>query len=484
MTEQRSILERYPDYECVIGIEVHVQLNTASKIFCSCANKPSQEPNTTICQICAGYPGTLPVLNEQVVHSAILAGLGTNCEITAESYFARKHYFYPDLPKGYQITQGDTPICTNGYVPIRLADGSIKNIRLMRIHIEEDAGKNIHAPATAESFVDLNRAGTPLLEIVTLPDISNAAEAKAYLKALRQIIVYLGISSGNMQEGAFRADTNISIRRKGDPKLGTRVELKNINSFKYIGDAIEYELGRQIELLESGQKIKQETRLWDQQITKVMRSKEDAADYRYFPEPDLPPIITAQSDIDAIKKSMPELPYKKFERFIEQYGVSAYEAEILLDEPSVAYYFEEASKLTSSKQLKNWIIRDLLAHLKESNTTIDQSRMTPKRIAQLMDLLEKGTINNRAGQEIFAKVLETDQEPADLVVSLGLQQMGNAAELETIIKEIVAQNPSQAADFKAGKEKLFGYFVGLAMAKTQGKGNPKMIQELLKKYLA
>jgi aspartyl-tRNA(Asn)/glutamyl-tRNA(Gln) amidotransferase subunit B len=483
MAEQRSILERYPDYECVIGIEVHVQLNTASKIFCSCANKPSQEPNSTICQICAGYPGTLPVLNKEVVHNAILAGLATNCEITSESYFARKHYFYPDLPKGYQITQSDTPICTNGSVSIRLPDGSLKKIRLMRIHIEEDAGKNIHA-TTGESFVDLNRAGTPLLEIVSQPDISNATEAKAYLKALRQIIVYLGISSGNMQEGAFRADTNISIRRKGDPKLGTRVELKNINSFKYIGDAIEYEIGRQIEVLESGQKVKQETRLWDQQTTKAMRSKEDAADYRYFTEPDLPPIISKLFNIEAIKAAMPELPHARFERFMQEYGVSAYEAEILLDEPAIAHYFEAAAKLTSSKQLKNWIIRDLLAHLKESNTAIEHSKMTPARIAQLMDLLESSTINNRAAQEIFAEVLKSDKDPKVLVKELGLEQMDNAAELEAIIKELIAQNPGQTAEYKAGKQKLFGYFVGLAMAKTQGKGNPKTIQELLKKHLA
>ena len=305
-----SILQQYPEYEVNIGIEVHVQLNTKTKIFCLCANEVAQQPNTNICQICVGYPGVLPVLNNQVVNFAILAGLGTQSQITPVSIFARKHYFYPDLPKGYQITQHTEPICTEGKINIRLEDGSIKTIRLIRIHIEEDAGKNIHSPFSNESFVDLNRAGTPLLETVSYPDISSSYEAKEYLKNLRSIVQYLGICSGNMEDGAFRADTNISVRKKTAKELGTRCELKNINSFKFIGDAIEYEIERQITILEEGGKIVQQTRLWDEKNRKtiVMRSKEEAADYRYFPDPDLPLIEVTETKIEEMRAQLPEVP--------------------------------------------------------------------------------------------------------------------------------------------------------------------------------
>lgn len=411
MADYPSVLQRYPEYECTIGIEVHVQLNTKTKIFCGCSNAPVQEPNTNICQICSGYPGTLPVLNREVVHRAILAGLGTNCTVAPLSEFARKHYFYPDLPKNYQITQNDKPICKEGHVIIRLPDGTKKNIRLIRIHMEEDAGKNIHAGHTNESFVDLNRAGTPLLEIVSYPDISNALEAKAYLKALRLIVVYLQISTGNMQEGSFRADTNVSVRKKGDPKLGTRAELKNINSFKFIGDAIEYEIERQIELLESGQKVKQETRLWDTQkhSTKSMRSKEEAADYRYFPDPDLPAVCIDQQTIDVCKASMPELPEQRFERYCTQLGVSPYEADILIEDPELCDYFEQAHRFTTSKSLVNWILRDLMALLKEEKIALNECKVTPQKLASLVDLLDNGVINNKAAQEVFALVAQTEK---------------------------------------------------------------------------
>lgn len=481
-----SVLDNYPDYALNIGIEVHVQLNTNSKIFCASSNEQSKEPNICICNVCAGYPGVLPVLNKKVVDYAILASLGTNSKINPVCSFARKHYFYPDLPKGYQTTQGTDPICQEGHIPIRLEDGSIKNIRLIRIHMEEDAGKNIHAQGTNESFVDLNRAGTPLLEIVSYPDIESTYEAKAYLKALHQIVTYLGICSGNMEEGAFRADTNISVRKKDSTKLGTRCELKNINSFKFIGDAIEYEIERQIDVVESGGTVDQETRLWDttQKISKVMRSKEEAADYRYFPDPDLPLLKIDDAWIDRIKQLLPELPYDKFIRFTNDIGLSAYEAEILIDNKDLANYFEQAHALTKSKHLINWILRDLMGYLKEHKLELHQCKISPALIAELIQLLDNGTINGAAAKEVFEIIAQTGQSPASVVKEKGLEQIGSSDELEAIVKNIVAKNPAQVEQYKSGKDKMFGFFVGLAMKETQGKGNPQIIQELLKKYLS
>lgn len=480
-----SVLDKYPEYALNIGIEVHVQLNTKSKIFCSSSNQQCKEPNVCICDICAGYPGVLPVLNKKVVDYAILAALATNSYISNICSFARKHYFYPDLPKGYQITQGSEPICQDGYIPIRLEDGSIKKINLIRIHMEEDAGKNIHATGN-ESFVDLNRAGTPLLEIVSYPDITSTYEAKVYLKAIHQIVTYLGISTGNMDEGAFRADTNISVRKKDNEELGTRCELKNINSFKFIGDAIEYEIERQIELLESGGTVDQETRLWDttKKISKTMRSKEEAADYRYFPEPDLPLVEINDEWISRVEKLLPELPQEKFVRLTDEVGLSPYEAEILVDNKELADYFEKARALTQSKHLINWILRDLMGYLKEHKLELAQCKITPERMAQLIDLLDNGTINAAAAKEVFEIVAQTRQAPADLVKEKGLEQIGSVEELEVIVKEIVANNPAQVEQYKSGKDKMFGFFVGQAMKKTQGKGNPKIIQELLKKHLS
>lgn len=485
MSEQKSILEQYPDYEVVIGMEVHVQLTTKSKIFCLCSNEPTKEPNKNICQICSGYPGVLPVLNKQVVDYAIMAGLATNCKITKLSEFDRKHYFYPDLPKGYQITQNDKPICTEGIVTIRLEDGSKKNIRLNRIHMEEDAGKNIHA-TDHESFVDLNRAGTPLLEMVTYPDISSAYEARTYLKTLRAIVQYLHICSGNMEEGAFRADTNISVRKKGDPKLGTKVELKNINSFKFISDAIEYEIERQITALQDGEKIIQETRLWDtkNRVTIPMRSKEEAADYRYFKEPDLPLIEINEEWIKRAQEMLPELPGQKFERFVEDMGLSPYEAGILVEDLELANYFDQASQHTSSKNLINWILRDVMGYVKEHKVSLAGFKVTPEKIAQIVDLIDTSVINNQSAKEIFEYSAKNGGNPAELVKELGLEQIGSQEELEKIVLAIIQENPDKVAQYKAGKEKLFGFFVGQSMQKTKGKGNPQILQELLKKHLA
>lgn len=483
--EKISILEQYPNYEVNIGIEVHVQLITKSKIFCTCKNKVTENQNSQICQVCSGYPGVLPILNKEVVSKAILVGLATNSEITPISVFARKHYFYPDLPKNYQITQDQLPICKNGTVEIRLKDGTKKTIRLMRIHMEEDAGKNMHSALSDESFVDLNRAGTPLLEIVSLPDISNSEEAREYLKTLRLMVQYLNVCTGNMEEGAFRGDTNISVRKKGQKELGTKCELKNINSFKYISDAIEYEIERQITTLEQGGKIRQETRLWDEKNrqTVVMRSKEEAADYRYVEDPDLPLIEVSNEWKERIKAQLPELPNQKFDRLVKEIGLSEYEADILINDLKLANYFEQANKINSSQQTINWILRDVMGYLKENNETLIEFKVTPEKLAKIIELLENGKINNHAAKEIFEEIAKTGKVPEDIVTEKGLEQIGSEKELEKIILEIIKENPKQVAELQSGKDRLFGFFVGQAMQKTKGKGNPNVIQDLLKKYL-
>ena len=480
-----SVLAKYPDYEVNIGIEVHVQLNTKSKIFCSCRNGVSEEQNTQICQICSGYPGVLPVFNKEVANKAILAGLATNCTINEISLFARKHYFYPDLPKNYQITQADQPTCTEGFIEIKLEDGSFKKIRLIRIHIEEDAGKNLHSQMSDESFVDLNRTGTPLLEIVSYPDISSSYEAKEYLKTLRNIVEYVGICSGNMEEGAFRADTNISVRKKGAAKMGTRCELKNINSFKFIGDAVEYEIERQIELIESGGKVRQETRLWDEKNgrTIAMRSKEEAADYRYLLDPDLPILKIDKNWIDEIKSILPELPNQKLNRLTKELGLTEYEAEILVNDRELAAYFEQAHKIHPIKQIINWILRDICGLVKDSKIPVSACKVTPEKLAEIVKMLEENKINNHAAKEVFEAVAQSGEEPAKIVKDRGLEQIGSVDELEAIVKEIVEQNPALVAEYKSGKDRVFGFFVGQAMQKTKGKGNPKLLQDLFKKYL-
>lgn len=485
MEKTRSVLDRYPEYRMDIGIEVHVQLNTKSKIFCSCSNAQTDTPNKNICPVCSGYPGVLPVLNRQVVESAVMAGLGTACDIQEISEFDRKHYFYPDLPKNYQITQNDRPICRNGHVMIRLEDGTTKKIRINRIHIEEDAGKNMHSDMTHESYVDLNRTGTPLLEIVTEPDIENAEEAKAYLKTLRAIMQYLGISTCNMEEGSFRADTNISVRKRNSEKLGTRCELKNINSFKFIGDAIEYEAERHIETIERGEKILQQTRLWDSKNRKSlsMRSKEDLADYRYFTDPDLSLVEVSQETIDRIAAELPELPFAKFNRYKEEFSLSDYEAEIITSDLSLTRYFEELMERYPGKSSVNWLLRDVLGCIKEQKQLIDECKVTPHKLAAIVKMLEEGVINNKAAKEIFDIVAQDGGEPEEIVAEKGLKQIGSTDELEAIAKQIVAENPQLVEQYKGGKQNLFGFFVGACMKATQGKGNPKVFQDILKRLL-
>ncbi len=485
MVHTESFLDRYPEYEVTIGIEVHVQLTTATKIFCSCATQVGLEPNTSICQVCAGHPGSLPVLNERVADYAILLGLGTHSVIAEQSYFDRKHYFYPDLPKGYQITQQFQPICTEGKVLIRLSDGSEKTIRLNRIHIEEDAGKNVHATGGNESFVDLNRAGTPLLEVVSYPDISSAHEARLYLKALRGMVQYLGICTGNMEEGAFRADTNISVKKKGATALGTKCELKNINSFKFISDAIEYEIERQITLLENGGKVLQETRLWDTKngCTVVMRTKEEAADYRYFPDPDLMPLTIDRSWIERMRNSLPELPYDKLKRFMSL-GLTAAEAEILIDNPDIAAFFDAAQPLTQSKQLINWILRDLMGYLKDHKIKLADTQLTPQNCADLVSLVHQGAINTSVARDLFVEIVSTGVPVGQLVKERGLEQSLSEDQLHAMVLAVMAEHPDEVAQYRMTQnQRMLGFFVGKVVAKTAGKGNPKIINDLVRKLL-
>ncbi len=484
-TNDFGTLEKYPEYRMDIGIEVHIQLKTKSKIFCSCSNELSDQQNKNICQICAGYPGVLPVLNHQVVEYAIMAGLGTNCQISLNSEFDRKHYFYPDLPKNYQITQNNFPICKNGYVMIRLDDGSEKKIRINRIHIEEDAGKNTHSDLTGESYVDLNRTGTPLLEIVTEPDIENAAEAKAYLKALRLIAQYAGISDCNMEEGSFRADTNLSVRKKNSETLGTRCELKNINSFKFIADAIEYESERQILALQAGEKIRQETRLWDSKNRKSlpMRSKEDLADYRYCTDPDLSLVKVTSEHIATVQKTLPEMPYTKFHRYIKEWNLSAYEADVIVSEQPFTVYFEQAMNLYPKKSIVNWFLRDVIGLINEEKINLDDCKVTPEKLANIVQMLDENIINNAAAKEVFETVAKTGTNPQDIVEQKGLKQIGSVEELEKIVLQVLQENPALVDQYKSGKQNVFGFFVGTCMKASGGKGNPKIMQELLKKHL-
>ncbi len=485
MTRPDSILAHYPDYEATIGIEVHVQLATATKIFCSCPNQFGNQPNTNICPVCVGHPGTLPVLNKRAVDYAILAGLATNCSITPTSDFARKHYMYPDLPKNYQITQADLPICTEGYLTIQDESGVEKRIRLIRIHMEEDAGKNIHADG-GKSLVDLNRAGAPLIEIVSYPDISSAYQARAYLTQLHTIVQYLGISNANMEEGSFRADVNVSVKKKTATQLGKRVELKNINSFKFIVNAIEYEIERQIELLESGGTVKQETRLWDNKKnqTDFMRTKEDAQDYRYITDPDLIFLDIDDAWIARLKQQLPELAQAKAIRFAHEYALSGNEIAILVESRTLAHFYEETVKLSNLAKIScNWILRDLLSYLKEHKLDITQSPISPRQLADLVTELHKGTINSKVAQEIFLDMATTGKDALTIIKEKNLTQIGSQAELEAVVKQIIDQNADNVALYQAGNAKIFTFFIGQAMKATQGKANPQILASLFKQRL-
>lgn len=481
-----NILEKFPEYEATIGIEVHTQLKTKSKIYCSCPNKFGAKQNTNICPICTGQPGTLPVLNKKAVDFAIMLGLAANCKIQQQSDFARKHYIYPDTPKNYQITQGEFPICLEGFIPIELSNnGSTKKINLERIHIEEDAGKMIHGKNN-ESLVDLNRSGTPLLEIVSKPEIKNSFEAKAYLMRLQTILRYLGISNANMEEGSFRADVNVSIKKKTDKNLGTKVEVKNINSFKFVGQAIEFEIERQINKILKNEKISQETRTWNtkKHETVFMRSKEEAQDYRYFTDPNMPVIEVDQNWIDDIRKQIPELPHEKLARLQKDYKLTFDEAAILIEDIELTKFFEETVNIINlPKQICNWLLRNVLGYLKAEKTTLKQSKITPQNFAQLIQEIDKGTINTKVAQEVFEALAKSGKNPIDIIKEKGLEQVNDKKELEKIVLKIINDNTDQKTKYLAGNERLIKFFVGQAMKETKGKGNPVIIQKLYEKHL-
>lgn len=474
------------EFEPVIGLEVHAQLKTKTKIFCGCSTAFGAPPNTHVCPVCLGMPGVLPVLNRTVVEYAIRMALATHCTITRESRFARKNYFYPDLPKGYQISQYELPIAEHGYAEIALSDGTIRRIGITRIHMEEDAGKSTHDPLRPVSLVDYNRTGVPLLEIVSEPDLRTPEEAGAYLRQLRSILRYLDISDGNMEEGSFRCDANVSVRLKGSTVLGTRTELKNINSFRYVEKAIAFEIERQVEVIREGGKIIQETRLWDSAKNRTfsMRGKEEAHDYRYFPDPDLVPLVIDDAWIASAEKDLPELPDRRRARFIEQYGLPEYDADVLTASREIADYFEAcAGAIKTPKLASNWIMGELMGLLNTGGKSIDQSPISAAHLAELIRLIEDGVISGKIAKTVFGEMAATQKSPKAIVEEKGLLQVSDTSAIEEIIDRIIAANPGEVEKYRGGNTKLIGFFVGQVMKETKGKANPQMVNELLKKKL-
>lgn len=472
------------EFEPVIGLEVHAQLLTKSKIFSSASTKFGSEPNSQVTPVCLGMPGVLPVFNKRALEYAIRAGLATNCEINGESRFARKNYFYPDLPKGYQISQYDMPLCQFGKLEVKCKD-YIKTVRITRIHLEEDAGKLIHEHSETDSYVDLNRAGVPLIEIVSEPDIGTSEEAVEYVKKLRNILKYIGVCDGNMEEGSLRCDANVSVRPKGDNKLGTKAEIKNINSFRFIQKAIDYEIQRQILNIQNGEKIVQETRLFDSEkgITFSMRSKEEAHDYRYFPDPDLLPVLVDKEYIKKVKDSLPELPDQKLKRFTEELELSKNDAEILTSSKPLSDYFEKClNYFNKPKVLSNWIVNELLSVLGDEDE-INNFTVHPEELTKLLQLIDTGKINGKIAKEIFPEMISSGNSAEIIVEKKNLSQITDQSEIETVIKKIIEANPKEAARYKDGEEKLLGFFVGQTMKETKGKANPKIVNEILKKLL-
>lgn len=474
------------EWEAVIGLEVHAQLATKSKIFSGAANSFGQEPNTQACAIDLGFPGMLPVLNEAAINMAVKFGLATNSTIAKKSVFARKNYFYPDLPKGYQISQFEEPIVTNGYLNIVTKDNRQKKIRITRAHLEEDAGKSLHEDFHGSTGIDLNRAGTPLIEIVSEPDLSSAAEAISYLKKLHSLVKYIDICDGNMQEGSFRCDANVSVRPKGHNTLGTRVEIKNLNSFKFIEKAINYEIDRQIQAINNNEKIFQETRLYDvnKNITKIMRSKENSNDYRYFPDPDLLPVYLDEKFINNIKASLPELAQQKSERFIKQYSLSEYEANLLTSTRDLANFYENTIKHANQPKLTaNWIIGELLAALNKYDLEINDSPITPNILGKLITRIADNTISGKIAKSVFEIAWETHADPDVIIKEHNLIQVTDQTAIEQLIQQIINNFPEQTAEYRAGKDKLFGFFVGQVMKQSKGKANPDLVNQLLKQKL-
>ncbi len=474
-------------YKTVIGLEVHAQLNTESKIFCSCSTEFGAAANTHACPVCMGLPGVLPVLNKKVLEKAILAGLATDCSISEYSKFDRKNYFYPDLPKAYQISQFDKPICKSGKIRVKSGEG-FKDIRLNRIHLEEDAAKNVHPEDASKnySYVDFNRSGTPLIEIVTEPDISSGDEAYEFLSKLKQILRYIGVSDCNMEEGSLRCDVNISIMPEDATKLGNKVEIKNMNSFKAVKLAIEFEYKRQLQMTEYGETIVQETRLWnaDKLETYSMRSKEDSHDYRYFPDPDLAPVIVDKEFIDKLKSSLAELPDAKIDRFMKDFALPVYDASVLSSTRELAEYFEKTVSCGANpKKASNWIMSELLAHVDDSEK-MKSFIVKPESLSKLLLLVDKNVINGKIAKTVFADMLQSGDDPEEIVNKKGLVQVSDTSEIEKIVEAVIAANPQSIADIKEGKAKAAGFLVGQVMKESKGKANPQIVNEILNKCIA
>ncbi|MBM4341172.1 MAG: Asp-tRNA(Asn)/Glu-tRNA(Gln) amidotransferase subunit GatB [Deltaproteobacteria bacterium] len=476
------------EYEPVIGLEVHAQLLTKSKIFCGCSTAFGEEPNAQTCPVCTGQPGSLPVINRKAVEFAIKLGLATNCRIAPYSLFARKNYFYPDLPKGYQISMYEYPLAEHGFVDLTVK-GEKRRIGLIRIHMEEDAGKLKHGETPEKapfSYVDFNRTGVPLVEIVSGPDIRSPQEAGEYLRRLRTILQYLEVCTGDMEKGTFRCDANVSVRPVGQTKFGTRTELKNMNSFRHVEKALEYEIKRQIEVLKEGEEVVQETRLWDtdQNITVSMRGKEEAHDYRYFPDPDLVPLKVDDQWIEEIRKGLPELPDQKRERFIQDYKIPEYDAEILTSTKAMANYFEDCVRLyPEPKTVSNWLMGDLLREMKRDEKEIEHCLVTPKHLAEMLNMMKEGTISGKIAKEVFEEMYRTGDWPATIVKEKGWVQILDTGEIDGVIDKVLQSNPKLVEDYRSGKEKVFGFLVGEVMKGTKGKANPKLVNELLRKKL-
>ena len=474
-------------YEVVIGLEVHVQLTTKTKIFCGCSTEYGSAPNSHTCPVCLGMPGALPVLNREVVENAIKAGLATNCTIAPRSIFARKNYFYPDLPKGYQISQFELPICEHGHLDIETEARGPRRIGITRIHMEEDAGKLLHSSEPGVgSLVDLNRACTPLLEVVSEPDMRSSDEAIAYLKQLHQIVRYLDICNGNLEEGSFRCDANVSVRPWGQKEFGTRTELKNINSFRFIKEGIEYEVERQIELIEDGGSVVQETRLFDSDsgTTRSMRGKEEAHDYRYFPDPDLVPLVVEQEWVERVRSELPELPEARTKRFVEAFGLPAYDAEVLTAERALAEYFEACAGLhKDAKMCSNWIMGEVQRKLNDEGLSIDESPVSAQMLCGILARISDKTISNKIAKTVFEEMWTSGKDADAIIAAKGLKQVTDTGAIEKMVDEVIAANPSQAQEFSEGKDKLLGFFVGQVMKASRGKANPAMVNELLRKKL-
>jgi aspartyl-tRNA(Asn)/glutamyl-tRNA(Gln) amidotransferase subunit B len=485
--QERRYEEAIVEYEAVIGLEVHAQLLTESKIFCGCSAAFGAAPNTHTCPVCTGMPGSLPVLNKKAVEFAIKIALATDSHVASFSLFARKNYFYPDLPKGYQISQYEQPLSVDGCIEIPVAESGMKRVGITRIHMEEDAGKLFHDEVKPFSYVDLNRTGVPLLEIVSEPDLSTPQEAADYLRQLRTILQYLEICDGNMEEGSFRCDANVSIRPAGTKNLGTRTEVKNMNSFRHVERALAYEIERQKKVIQAGGAVAQETRLWNpaQGITETMRGKEEAHDYRYFPDPDLVPLTISREWIEEIRMELPELPLQRKGRFTREYKIPGYDAGVITSSKALADYYEESVRLfPEPKQVSNWIMGDLLRLLKEDDKEAETSPLSPRQLAEMLGLIKDGTISGKIAKTVFEEMYKTGKGAREIVKEQGLLQITDQGAVEEAVKQVLQDHPQEVEAYKKGKAKLFGFFVGQVMKATQGKASPQLVNEILKKRLS